>query len=146
MFADDTTACEAGPDAGVRDRCTAIRNESLENGLGQAMSVTKFAGLAVRPPVEVSPTTAEDVRALNLKFECVCSETWETKHGLLRHQAACKRAQETFEADDEGDVNHDVEVWVSCTYTISLVEALLAVRGPPERRYWRVNQVGGSES
>ena len=47
-------------------------------------------------------------------------------------QAGCgcgKRDQKEFKQDDDGDDGHDID-------------ALLAVRGPPDRRFWRVKWAG----
>eukprot|EP01050_Picozoa_sp_SAG11_P029035 SAG11_NODE_8010_length_1070_cov_2.726056_2_plen_222_part_01 len=64
-----------------------------------------------------------------LKDQCVCGELFASVWGLRVHSRTCPAAQENFEKDDDGDEFQDVE-------------ALLAVRGPPERRFWRVKWAG----
>ena len=70
-----------------------------------------------------------DVIALNLKHQCDCGEPFASVWGLRVHSRTCPTALVEFEKDADGDEYQDVE-------------ALLDVRGPPERRFWRVKWAG----
>ena len=70
-----------------------------------------------------------DVIALNLKHQCDCGEPFASVWGLRVHSRTCPTALVEFEKDADGDEYQDVE-------------ALLDVRGPPERRFWWVKWAG----
>ena len=90
----------------------------------------KYQVLWVQPPGAVSSTTEVDIVALRLQFQCACGWTFPSSQGLGVHSRTCGWADIELETDTEGvPIEHKVDY-------------LLEVRGPAERRYWRVKWAG----
>jgi hypothetical protein len=132
-FVDDvgvTEAAESMQEAvtAASGRITAIAVSSKVKA-DQHMAPKKCVILPVQPASAVGETTMADVIALNLKHQCDCGEPFASVWGLRVHSRTCLTALVEFEKDADGDEYQDVE-------------ALLDVRGPPERRFWRVKWAG----
>ena len=72
----------------------------------------------------VGATTKKDVEEMGWKFVCEdvrCGAHFRSYMGLRTHQRSCQFHIEEFKQDDDGDDGHDID-------------ALLAARGPPDRR------------
>ena len=122
----------AGVIQGTR-RITAIV-DGLAKHLGLKMALKKcFTGPIIKLDASmVGATTKKDVEEMGWKFVCEdvrCGAHFRSYMGLRTHQRSCQFHIEEFKQDDDGDDGHDID-------------ALLAVRGPPDRRFWRVKWAG----
>ena len=111
-YADDVaTIEEATPEGHERatNRVSAIANGSQQDA-DMSINIPKTKVLQVGPQESVSPTTAEEARAV-CKYTCRhegCNHCFMTKHGLLVHEGRCEWKNE-FVVDsivdhDDGDM------------------------------------------
>ena len=110
------------------DRCTGLSRRSRDLA-DQNMAPKKCHGLMLRHAQAVGPTKKADVLALGLVHQCECGEPFASMWGLNSHQRQCGEANLAFEEHADGGDHHDVE-------------ALLEVRGSPDRRFVRLKWLG----
>jgi ribonuclease HI/exonuclease III len=133
-YADDVELWEVESAENGQKRLQSIADVS-HAALGMLAAPEKYDGLPIQPVSAVSETTSADVKDLPKKIECPneCGKFFAAVKGLTVHMRQCRYGDGEFEESPERDGKHDVE-------------ALLDVRGPPNRRYWRVKWAGKDEA
>ena len=141
-YADDIIAGEVTTEPGSEDALLACAAEMTRRAtaiavisrvrLGLRMACPKCKVLWIQPAELVGPTTPDDVRALGLDHICECGKPFACGHGMSVHRRKCIDANDYMELAEDDSENHKIE-------------ALLEVRGPPNRRFWRVKWYGVNE-
>jgi hypothetical protein len=113
----------------MSDRATKLVVTSREQ-MDLEMAHKKCKILWIQPAAAVGPTMAADVAALGLDHTCDCGKPFFVCNvGLQVHLRTCGTANTVMEVAEDGTENYPLE-------------ALLEVRGPPSRRFWRVKWDG----
>jgi ribonuclease HI len=110
-------------------RMTAIEEGSLKLA-DMVIARQKTFYMPIAPPVAVNETTEDEVIALNLPFTCEhCDRSFDSRAGLCTHTMLwCGEAgRQTWEED----------------FTVASIDG---VRGPPDKRFFRVHWEGVNET
>ena len=127
-YADDAALISALEEE-MTARMTAIEEGSLKLA-DMVIARQKTFYMPIAPPVAVNATTEDEVIALNLPFTCEhCDHSFDSRAGLCTHTMLwCGEAgRQTWEED-------------------FIVASIDGVRGPPDKRFFRVHWEGVNET